>query len=179
MDKNFEDKAVESTKTSIYKLAIFASVFVVLIPYLLYKFVPWILPFYMPNVDMIANILSNSRSSDYFDQVYPEEPKSTFSKVSITLINYVSLLSLFGVIVFVLKPDTPKTSMIVFGVMAMMTYLAPTFLIPSFMKFLDERIHTGYDSTQTMILVEHVMFFMFAISFIASEAYIIENWVLG
>lgn len=109
---------------------IFITVYVVLIPIVIIKYGLFsILEVYMPNVDLIANIISyfgNIIDSTYLSGLYLPIPITTIEFISQTTINYIALLGL----TFLVARHTYNTKSITHGwsialIMILMTYLLP------------------------------------------------------
>lgn len=103
-------------------------IFVMFFPYLLYKYQYFnILEAYMPNLDLIANILTwKGGPYDIWKYLYPNEVVTFYGYTSQTLINYLSLLG----VTFLVSKETKRTNSIHKGwsialIMLLMTYLLP------------------------------------------------------
>jgi len=103
-------------------------IFVMFFPYLLYKYQYFnILEAYMPNLDLIANILTwKGGPFDIWKYLYPNEVVTFYGYTSQTLINYLSLLG----VTFLVSKETKRTNSIHKGwsialIMLLMTYLLP------------------------------------------------------
>lgn len=118
-------------KKSLYGFLIYFIVFIIIIPFFLLKFKYYIfLKAYMPNVDLIANLLSWYGGDGLWNHLYPELPMTSMAFYQKTIINYISLLG----VCFIISRKTKKTNSIIVGwslafVMILMTYLLPSRLI--------------------------------------------------
>jgi len=143
---------------NILSLIFFIIVFVLLIPYiLLTNGFTDILEVYLPNVDMVATILSFKGGflpGNYFKDLYNLDPKTTMAFISQTLINYIALLG----VSFIVARETFLTDNIAIGwsqslVMFILTYLIPSKLIVNYMgkmyNYL-ERKFPSLDKTKTI-----------------------------
>ena len=109
-------------------LFLFVSIFIITIPYILFKYSYYtILEAYLPNVDLIANILTWHKGPfGIWEHLYPPTPLTIYGFSSKTVINYVALLGLTYIVV----RETKRTNSIIKGwslafVMLLITYLLP------------------------------------------------------
>ena len=122
--------------------SVFFVLFILVIPYLLYKnnyF--YILAAYMPNLDLIANVLTwhSTQFNDkyqFWEYLYPSLPITTKGFVSQTIINYFALLG----VTFLVARETKKTNSLHKGwsiaiIMLLMTYLLPGRFISGLMDY--------------------------------------------
>jgi len=132
------DKNKHSIQKPILSFIIYFIVVVICIPLLLIKKGQYeILSMYLPNVDLIANLITYTGKSfklDYFNELYLNSPNTTASKITTTWINYMALLGL----TFLVASHTKLTNSISIGwsiafIMALVTYLLPTGIINSLM----------------------------------------------
>ena len=107
---------------------IFVSIFLVTIPYILFKYSYYsILEAYLPNIDLIANILTwHGGPYGLWAHLYPPSPLTIYGFTSQTLINYMALLGL----TYIVARETERTDSVKKGwslafVMLLLTYLLP------------------------------------------------------
>jgi hypothetical protein len=115
--------------------------FVLFVPYLLFKFNKYdIIESYMPNVDLVANILSFHGGmffNNFFLDLYNPTPTTQASFLSQSAVNYLALLG----VTFIIARETKLSNSIAYGwsagfVMLLMTYLLPSQYISDFMSYL-------------------------------------------
>ena len=116
---------------------IYIIIFGISIPFYLYKYHHHIiLEAYMPNLDLIANILTwHGGPFEIWKYLYPDIPVTLYGFTSQTLINYASLLG----ITFLVARETSRTKSIPRGwsiafVMLLATYLLPGRIISHMME---------------------------------------------
>jgi hypothetical protein len=156
---------------------IFIAIFILTIPYLLFnnKFYS-ILEAYLPNLDLIATVLT-WRNGPYniWNHFYPSPVYNYYGYFSQTIINYMALLGL----TFIITRETKKTKSMIKGwsmafVMILMTYLLPAQFISMFMDS-----SASYLQIQNPVINDIVIFllgFMITIGVISTEAYILKNY---
>jgi hypothetical protein len=120
---------------------IYFILFVLFVPYLLFKFNKYdIIESYMPNVDLVANILSFHGGlfvNNFFLDLYNPTPTTQASFLSQSAVNYLALLG----VTFIIARETKLSNSIAYGwsagfVMLLMTYLLPSQYISDFMSYL-------------------------------------------
>jgi hypothetical protein len=119
-------------------------VFIVLIPFLIVRIKGFnALKYYLPVVDLIANIFSVSgpKNNRLFKDLYSLSPSNIIAFVST---NFINLLALTGVawngIYIAMKNKNMMEGIIVAIIMYTITYLIPTQGIPFMVSHLQERI---------------------------------------
>jgi len=107
---------------------IFLGIFLIIIPYILFKYSYYsVLEAYLPNVDLIANILTwHGGPYGLWAHLYPPSPLTIFGFTSQTIINYMALLGL----TYIVARETARTDSVKKGwslalVMLLLTYLLP------------------------------------------------------
>ena len=134
--KYFED---ENIVKHIIGFAVYFVIFVVTIPVLLYKNSYFnVLEAYLPNVDLVANLISfNGQKyfSEYFKELYVPSPTTMYAFLSQSFINYFALLG----VTYIIASESVKTRNIFEGwsmgfVMLLMTYLLPSPFISDVME---------------------------------------------
>lgn len=131
-------------------------IFVVTFPTILYKFGFYnILEVYLPNLDLIANLLSfhgGPENYNLFKYLYIPTATNTYAFLSQTIINYMALLGL----TYIIARETKLTNSVIRGwslafVMLLVTYLLPSQLISVIMKKINRYIHTKTPWNSTFI----------------------------
>ena len=119
-------------------------IFIIIIPWLIVRFKGFhALKFYLPVVDLIANIFSVSGPENrrVFKDLYSLSPSNTLSFVST---NFINLLALTGVawngIHIAMKNKSMIEGVMVTIIMYTITYLIPTQGIPFMVEFLQKKI---------------------------------------
>jgi hypothetical protein len=162
---------------TLFGFVLFIVIFVVIIPFTLFRYNRWsILEAYMPNLDIIAAVLTwHGGPSEIWSQLYPPTPLNLYGFTSQTLLNYIALLGLS----FIITRETKRTNSVVKGwsmalVMLIMTYLLPgqiiSWLMDKTYNIIDKyNIATGGIWTLVVFIG-----FIIAAGIIASEAYILK-----
>jgi hypothetical protein len=126
-----------------YGFILFFIIFVILIPYILFKKkIYFILEGYLPNLDLVANILTWGSIGNYLDiwnNLYPPSPYSISGFLSQTAINYMALLG----VTYMVAKESVHNNNIKSGwskafIMLLMTYLLPGQIITYIMDKLYE-----------------------------------------
>ena len=163
---------------------VFFLLFILGIPYSLYKnnyF--YILAAYMPNLDLIANVLTwyNSELNtkyNFWEYLYPSSAITMKGIISQTIINYFSLLG----VTFLVARETKKTNSLHKGwsiaiIMLLMTYLLPGRFISLFMDYIKESLsNLNQYSNFTISTVSSLMGAIITIAIIYSESVIIHKY---
>lgn len=161
-------------KKSLYGFLIFFVVFIIIIPFFLLKFKYYILlGGYMPNVDLVANLLSWYGGYGLWNHLYPPSPTTMIGFYNQTIINYIALLG----ICFIISSKTKKTNSIIAGwslafVMILMTYLLPSQLISWIMDKIDTILKKK--SFQYSHIISFVIGIILTIGIIITEIYILS-----
>lgn len=173
-------------KITLFVLFLYIIIAVIFIPLLLVKGKYFdILEVYLPNVDLLANLVSFDGGfliGNYFNQLYAPTPLTRVGFFSQVIINYIALLG----ITYIISRETKLTGSIAQGwsigfVMLMMTYLVPSQLISITMnkviKYIQNTFHLKrknayeiYASYIPALLVGIIM----TISIIMGEKHIIR-----
>ena len=134
-----------STLKSTLGFIIYFFVFVVCVPLILLKFKNYtLLEVYMPNVDLLANLLSY-RGGPFGDNLFIDlySPNSTniSAFIQTTLINYIALLG----VTYIISRETKLSKKISYGwgigfVMLLLTYLLPAQFIVKLMNYVYNKI---------------------------------------
>ena len=146
--QNENNKDVDISK-QLFGLVIFILVFVVMIPYILFKYHYFgILEGYIPNIDMIATVVGFQRKpfldyKEYFKFLYNPDVKTPYGYFSQTFINYLALLGL----TFFISYYTFKSKSLVKGwshafIMLPMTYLLPGNFISYYMSKVNDYLNS-------------------------------------
>jgi len=123
------------THNSKYGILIWFSIFAVIVPYILISlFGVSSMLRYLPVIDLIANIFTNSGNENthsLFNDVYDINPNAIIDLFTANIINVLALVGVAATILYetyVNKKD-PKRGMTIAIAMFIMTYLIPTRLI--------------------------------------------------
>jgi len=156
---------------------IFIAIFILTIPYLLFnnKFYS-ILEAYLPNLDLIATVLT-WRNGPYniWNHFYPSPVYNYYGYFSQTIINYMALLGL----TFIITRETKKTKIMIKGwsmafVMILMTYLLPAQFISMFMDSSASYLKIKNPAINDIVIA--LLGFIMTIGVISTEAYILKNY---
>jgi hypothetical protein len=162
---------VDYTK-SLKGFVMFILVFVIIIPFFLLKLKYYMfLQGYMPNIDLIANLLS--WYGGLWNNLYLQSPTSTFGVYSKTLVNYIALLG----VSFIISTKTKTKNSIIAGwsmafVMILMTYLLPSRLISWIMD--KTNIILKHKSFQYSKPISFIIGIILTISIIVGEIYVLS-----
>tara|TARA_Y100001970_G_C14258047_1_gene877067 strand:+ start:109 stop:687 length:579 start_codon:yes stop_codon:yes gene_type:complete len=165
----------ENDKKQVTGFIVYVILILMFIPYMLYLYYPTILTFYIPNVDMIANILTTINKPDIFSKLYVSEPNNILSYISLNLINWISLMGIAYAISHVSYTRGIHYGMVAGGVMFLMTYLLPTQLLPFLIKYMDKHRSKNMDLKKHEYIILYILGFLMAISIIMLESYILES----
>lgn len=175
-----EKKIKVDIKKTVIGFILFFIIFVILIPLILVKSQMYgILEAYMPNVDLIATVISwHGGPLKIWDHLYPPSPVTIYGFYSQTIINYLSLLGL----TYIITRETKRTSSMARGwsmafIMLLMTYLLPGQFISWIMDKTNGLISNYFKSNfiNSNSIVVIIGFFLVTI-IIASEAHILHNF---
>ena len=122
---DFEFKNRKKLRKEILRLLVYILVFGITIPYFLYKYNKIeILEAYLPNLDLIANILGYSKGpfGDIFEDLY----NLNKVQISIIAINYFALLG----VTFLIALKTLRTKSLIDGWSSAFIMLLATYLVP-------------------------------------------------
>lgn len=154
------NKIFHHNAKSIIGLIIYFIIAVIGIPTYLYKKGHFeILEAYLPNVDLLANLLtfySVPYIARYFENLYVPSPDNYIQFWSKIVINYVALLG----VTYIISHETLKTNSIVKGwslglVMLLMTYLVPSTLIFQFLYDREKHLNKYFNPniSKTILLI--------------------------
>ncbi len=179
---NIHQENKHNIKTDLLKIfagfSIFILIFVIIIPVLLFKNKLYsILEAYMPNLDLIATIITwHGGPFQIWEHLYPSSPLTIYGFASQTIINYMALLGL----TYIISRETKRTNSLIKGwslafVMLLMTYLLPSQFISWCMNesvnFLQYKNLPIADKTIPFIIGSIV-----TTCIISLEAYIIKHY---
>jgi hypothetical protein len=161
---------------------IFVVLFGISLPVFFYKNALYtILEVYLPNLDLLANLLSfhgGPENYKIFEYLYMAKPSNTYAFFSQTIINYMALLG----VTYIIARETKLTNSIVKGwslafVMILVTYLLPSQFISNVMENINTFLSTKTKIHSTSIWIIAVLFgFIMTISIILFERYILSNF---
>jgi hypothetical protein len=156
---------------------IFILVFIITIPYVLFKTKFYsILEAYLPNLDLIATVLTwRNGPYDIWNHFYPSPIYNYYGYFSQTIINYMALLGL----TFIITRETKKTGSMIKGwsmafVMILMTYLLPAQFISMFMDSSADYLKIQNPALNDIVIA--LLGFIMTIGVISMEAYILKNY---
>ena len=167
-------------KKTVVGFILYFIIFVILIPVILFKSQMYgILEAYMPNVDLIATVISwHGGPLKLWDHLYPPSPVTIYGFYSQTIINYISLLGL----TYIITRETQRTGSMARGwsmafIMLLMTYLLPGQFISWIMDKTNDLISNyfkfNFISSNSIVVI---MGFFLVTIIIASEAHILHNF---
>lgn len=138
----------KNIKTSITGFIIYTIIFIIIIPYYLYRSNNFtILEAYMPNLDLIANILTwHGGPWGIWKFLYPGQTNTMPGFTSKIFINYLALLG----VTFLVARSTKKTNSIHKGwsmaiIMLLMTYLLPSSFVSWIMDIFNTSLNKKYN----------------------------------
>jgi hypothetical protein len=167
-----------SETREIYGFILYVIIFLLIIPYSFYKFAPIFIMYYMANVDIIANILTTIKHPNIFGSLYLSEPDSIIQYISVIGINYVALISLFYVVIRLHEKIKTTKAIAVASVMTLVTFLLPTYIIPLFIKKVEEWLEKKNLGETSRVVISYIIGLATGIAFIFVEKEIIENFIL-
>jgi len=167
-------------KKSVVGFILYFIIFVILIPVILFKSQMYgILEAYMPNLDLIATVISwHGGPLKLWDHLYPPSPVTIYGFYSQTIINYMSLLGL----TYIITRETQRTGSMARGwsmafIMLLMTYLLPGQFISWIMDktngLISNYFKFNFISSNSIVVI---MGFFLVTIIIASEAHILHNF---
>ena len=180
----------KSIQYPIISFIIFFIIIVVCIPLLLIKNNRYeILSMYLPNVDLIASLITWKGSffkGEYFDELYLNDPSTKSGVISQMAINYIALMGFS----FLIAYRTKLTNSISAGwsiafVMAIVTYLVPTDIIEYVMDNISKYIGNSLDINNEKhnkykniikYLPSIIIGLILTVGFILFEKFIIETF---
>lgn len=148
-------------------LFIFISCFVITIPYILHKLKMYtLLEVYLPNLDLIANLLSfNEGPFNIWKELYVSTPINLYSLCSQMFINYLALIG----VSYIFLRETKITKNIYSGLSLAMIMLLITYLIPSpLITYLMEKFELYFKQFEDkkFLTKEYISFYVLIIGFI-------------
>lgn len=179
--KSYKETIKEKAQINIPKFflgwLIYLLIFVLIIPFLLFKNKSYsILEAYLPNLDLIATVLTwKSGPYDIWKHLYPYPVYNYFGYASQTIINYMALLGL----TYIVTRETKRTHSIVKGwsmafVMLLMTYLLPAQFIGMAMDKTSNMFKTKYPLINNTVVA--LVGFIVVIIVISTEAFVLKNY---
>jgi len=184
--------AISSIKV-ILSLVIYIIVFVLIIPYFIIKSNSYdFLEAYLPNVDLIANLISFHGGlfpGNFFIELYNPSPLTFEGFLSQTIINYLALLG----VTYVIARETKLSNSISKGwsigfIMLFVTYLFPSQIISSLMNYIYDKLepfsykiikdkNKGYYRNLLLYLIVAFIGLLITISFILFERKLIITFI--
>lgn len=127
---------------------IFIIIFVILIPIILFKNQMYrTLEVYMPNIDIIATVVSwHGGPFKIWTHLYPPSPLTIYGFYSQTIINYIALLGL----TYIITRETKRSNSIARGwsmgfIMLLITYLLPGQIISIIMDIFNKLLSSNFN----------------------------------
>lgn len=158
----------------------FCVIFIVIIPIILLNLnMPEILEGYMPNLDLIALVITKHGGPfQIWQKLYPLDPVTIHGETSQIIINYIALLG----ITYIISREVHRSGSIAAGwskglVMLLMTYLLPNNFISWFMDTSTDSISNSLNLVDQVIkLIVGVLGLSLTATIIISEAYILHTF---
>lgn len=178
LQSNKKDQHSEDLSKHIIGFITFIVIFVVIIPIILYNRRNYnFLEVYLPNVDLIANILTWAGGpNDIWANLYRDDTNlSNFT--SQTIINYIALLG----VTFLVARETKKSNNIFTGwsmafVMLLCTYLLPGEVVTWFMKKTNSSLLSLNINNLSSYLVTILIGVLVTLSFLFLEISILKKY---
>ncbi len=175
VDKSHKHKYTTNISKVIFGFIVFLVIFMIIIPLLLLKNKQYnLLEAYMPNIDLIATVITwHGGIYNIWEHLYPPTPLTIYGFSSQTFINYMALLGLTYIVI----RETKRTNSIIKGwafafVMLLMTYLLPSQVISYTMDNISELLNQS-NLSRILVLISG---FLVTGLIIMSEAYVLENY---
>jgi hypothetical protein len=158
-DSSFVEQ--ESNTNIIKSFFIYFIIFLLIVPYFLFKSKSYdILESYMPNVDLVANILtfhSGIFSNNLFRNLYNQSPQTQAAFLSQSGVNYLALLG----VTFIISRETKLSNSIAYGwstgfIMLLMTYLLPAGYINDAMAYVYSKTNGSLDKTKQQDILSNI-----------------------
>ena len=120
-------------------LIIYTIIFIICVPVILFRFkYTTILEAYMPNLDLIAALLTFNKVS--FKKLYLSDPDTIHQEISQSFINYFALLGLgYLIIREALKRQNIYYGLAMGSIMLLMTYISPTLYLSNSMMAVEKK----------------------------------------
>ena len=175
VDKSHKHKYTTNISKVVFGFIVFLVIFMIIIPLLLLKNKQYnLLEAYMPNIDLIATVITwHGGIYNIWEHLYPPTPLTIYGFSSQTFINYMALLGLTYIVI----RETKRTNSIIKGwafafVMLLMTYLLPSQVISYTMDNISELLNQS-NLSRILVLISG---FLVTGLIIMSEAYVLENY---
>lgn len=171
-------KLTVSTMKSFLGFGIYVVIFVIVVPYYLFKRKYYtVLEAYLPNLDLIANIVSfqgGPFGDNLFRDLYSSTITSLNSYLQTTLINYLALLG----VTYIIARETHLTKSISSGwsigfVMLLITYLLPSHFITELMNQIYNKTNVSNKNNMFSYFVSIIIGIIVTIGVICCEKQII------
>ena len=163
-----------------FGLVFYLVVFVILIPYILFKNKKEsLMELYCPNTDLIALVLANNGgpfNSDIFRFLYSDS-HTFFGYSSAQIINYSALLA----VTFIIAHRTHKTKSLIKGwspafFMLIITYLFPAVPLNNFLIYLEEKLEDHEIGCHYLWFIESFLGLIIVTIIILFEKFMIDNF---
>lgn len=146
---NIEHKSPLAPTTILLSSIVYIICFAIIIPYFLLKYNYYdFLESYLPNLDLVANLLSFHGGlffNKFFLELYSPTPLTEYGFISQSIINYLALLG----VTFIIARETKLSGSIAQGwslgfIMLIMTYLLPGQIISGIMSYTYDKLYLKY-----------------------------------
>ena len=130
---------------------------------------------YLPNVDLIANVLTQAKGPANIWKTLYSKDKTILEMSTTTLITYISLVGLIYLVARETKRKNSLCSGLALGsVMAFMTFLLPVPIVDHYIKQVHKKIkHLHSKSIEASVIF--VLGSMMTLAFIFAEMFVLEN----
>jgi len=167
-------------KKTVLGFVLYLIIFVILIPVILFKSQLYtILEAYMPNLDLIATVITwHGGPFKLWDHLYPPSPLTIYGFSSQTIINYISLLGL----TYIIARETKRTNSVSKGwslglIMLLMTYLLPGQFISWVMdktnELVSDTLKFNFINTNSIVIMMGVLL---TVTIIGGEVLILHKF---
>ena len=139
-------------------LTIYTIIFIILIPVLFFKFKYFaFLEAYMPNLDLIATILTFNKLS--YHKLYLSDPETIHEEISKSFVNYFALLGIgYLIIRQALNKQNIYYGLAMAAIMLFMTYFSPSLYLSKSMKAVEEKTNNIFATLSGVLLVLILIF---------------------
>lgn len=139
-------------------IIIYTIIFIILIPIMLFRYnYNASLEAYMPNLDLIATLLTFNKLS--FKNLYLSDPDSIHQEISQSFVNYFALLGIGYVIIReALKRQNLYYGLSMGSIMLLMTYISPTLYLSDSMRVVETKYNNIIATIVGIIIVFCLIF---------------------
>ena len=139
-------------------IIIYTIIFIILIPIMLFRYnYNASLEAYMPNLDLIAAVLTFNKLS--FKNLYLSDPDTIHQEISQSFVNYFALLGIGYVIIReALKRQNLYYGLSMGSIMLLMTYISPTLYLSDSMRVVETKYNNIIATIVGIIIVFCLIF---------------------